>query len=239
MRPLALLVSVTALALSARADEPAAPPEPATPPALAAKSSSSPPATPAADAAGPATPAATAESLAEPKHQATVAEIRARLLEHLRKKTDENRPAHAKDAKEEKPAKADAKAAPPATAGAKPAEPAHVLPKYEIKQMPITELDLKLAKQNREIAQEKKNTEATPLDETLNGKKVSHFLSFLGGQSSDQRASVASERVYIMEQEKDLIEAIADAQTKEDKAELEKALADLRKTRRELEQSLR
>ncbi|HWA87579.1 MAG TPA: hypothetical protein VG710_15220 [Opitutus sp.] len=168
-----------------------------------------------------------------------MAEIRARLLEHLRKKTEENRPEHPKEPKAPKDAKAEAKPASAAPVAKDSSGPAQVLPKYEIKQMPVTELDLKLAKENREIAQEKKNTEPTPLDETLNGKKVSHWFSFLGGQSSEQRASVSSERVYIMDQEKDLIEAIADAQTKDEKAQLEQALADLRKTRRELEQSLR
>jgi hypothetical protein len=229
-RPLALLACLAALALAARAaDAPPAEPAPANPGA----------ATPASDTSDsnsktpPPSP---------PKHQATVAEIRARLLEHLRKKNEPAQVTHPAEQKNNKPAAAAAAQpapAKPSDTAPDPNEPTKVLPKVEVKQMPITELDVKVARQNREIAAEKKNTEPTALDETLNGKKVSRFFSFLGGQSSDQRASVASERVAIMEQERDLIEAIAEAQTKEDKAELEKALADLRQTRRELEQSLR
>ena len=257
MRFLAFLASVAAFALLARADESAATPNPApaapsaaaspsasaaspaddatTPPALAAH----PPPAPAHTAEEKPAPEPAAQPSPAPKHQTTVAEIRARLLEHLRRKTEDEKTGAPKEPKAAASTKADAKSTPAKTTAKNATEPAQFLPKYEIKQMPINELDLKLAKEDREIAQEKKNAEPTPLDDTLNGKKVSHWFSFLGGQSSDQRASVANERVYIMEQEKDLIEAIADAQTKDEKAELEKALADLRKTRRELEQSLR
>jgi hypothetical protein len=119
------------------------------------------------------------------------------------------------------------------------AETAKVLPKVDVRKGRITELDRQLDKQNQEIAREKKNTKPTPLDETLNGSKVSTALAFLGGQSSNDRASIAKERVSMMEEERDMIEAIAQATTKDEKEELQKTLDSMRAMRRELEQSLR
>lgn len=189
----------------------------------------------------------------EPK-QASPEEIKARLAEHARKKAAEAEAARAAAAKKETDTAA--VAAPVATgADAKPAAPADakdpkaaadtkqeaptVLPKVEVKKGKITELDRQLEKQNQEIAREKKNAKPTPLDDTLNGSKVSKVFALFGGQSSDDRANVAKERVAMMEEERDLIEAIAQAQTKEEKAELQKTLDDMRAMRRELEQSLR
>jgi hypothetical protein len=72
----------------------------------------------------------------------------------------------------------------------------------------------------------------------LNGSKVSSALAIFGGQSSDDRSTVAKERVAMMEEERDMIEAIAQATTKEEKAELQKTLESMREMRRELEKSL-
>ena len=47
------------------------------------------------------------------------------------------------------------------------------------------------------------------------------------------------DRVELMETEKDLIEAIARAKTKDEKKELQKQLDELKAVRRELEKSLR
>jgi hypothetical protein len=103
----------------------------------------------------------------------------------------------------------------------------------------ITELDRQLEKQNKEIAREKKNTKPTPLDETLNGPKVSKALALFGGQSSDDRSSIAKERVAMMEEEREMIEAIDQATTKEEKEELQKTLDSMKAMRREFEQALR
>lgn len=180
-----------------------------------------------------------------PPKQASPEEIKARLAEHSKKKAAEAAEAAKAGKKEANPTPA--AAAPvvaPGTPAPKPATPAAeeaptVLPKVEVRREKVTELDEKIAKQNEQIARERKNTKPTPLDETLNGPGVSKALAIFGGQSSDDRSSVARERVAMMEEERDLIEAIAQAQTKEEKAELEKTLADMRAMRRELEQSLR
>jgi hypothetical protein len=186
-----------------------------------------------------------------PKKQATKEEIQARLAEHARKKAAEPPPSTPTDA----PATPSATGAPVADPKSKPApvaadktdkqpaakttEPAAVLPKVEVRKDRITELDRQLEKQNQEIAREKKNTKPTALDETINGPKASKVFALFGGQSSDDRSNIAKERVAMMEEERDIIEAIAQATTKEEKEELQKTLDSMKAMRREFEQALR
>jgi uncharacterized membrane protein len=118
-------------------------------------------------------------------------------------------------------------------------EPATVLPKVEVKKNRITVLDQQLAKQEEDIARERKNLKASEVDLALNDAKVARPLSIFGGESAQFRQRVASERVQLMEAEKDIIEAIARARTKEDKAELQKQLDEIRAFRRELDKTLR
>jgi hypothetical protein len=133
--------------------------------------------------------------------------------------------------------------APPAAAPAKPVavaqQPATMLPKVEVKKDRVTVLDHNLAVQEKEIAREKKNSTPTELDKALNDSKVSKALAIFGGQSGDHRAAISKERVQMMQEEKEVIEAIAHAKTKEEKAELQKQLDELKALRRDLEKSLR
>src|SRR4030095_13594191 len=114
-----------------------------------------------------------------------------------------------------------------------------VRPKVEVTKSRITELDQKLAKQEQDIARERKNLKATEVDTALNDAKIARPLALFGGDSSQFRQHVASERVELMEAEKDLIEAIAREKTKEEKKERQKQLDELKAVRRELEKSLR
>ncbi len=138
----------------------------------------------------------------------------------------------------DKPAdkKSTASAAANATAAA---QPASVLPKVEVKKGRITVLDVQLAQQQQDIAREQALTKPTELDKALNDSKVSKSLSILGGQSADYRANLAKERVSMMQDESDLIEAIAHAKTKDERAELQKQLEELRAFRRDLEKNMR
>jgi hypothetical protein len=184
-----------------------------------------------------------------PKKQATKEEIQARLAEHARKKSAPT-PEPAAD-KPVSAATSDSKAAsvsPPATTKAAPATPVApapteeataVLPRVDVRKDRVTELDRQLEKQNQEIAREKKNAKPTPLDETLNGPKVSKIFGIFGGQSSDDRSNIAKERVSMMEEEREMIEAISQATTKEEKEELQKTLDSMKAMRRELERALR
>ena len=119
------------------------------------------------------------------------------------------------------------------------AEPATVLPKVEVRRERITVLDQKIAEQERDIAREKKNTKPSEVDTALNGPAASKALSIFGGESSSYRANIAKERVRLMESERDILEAMKSARTKEEKAELQKQLDEIRSMRRELEKSLR
>ncbi len=118
-------------------------------------------------------------------------------------------------------------------------QPATVLPKVEVKKGRITVLDQQLAKQDEEIAREKKNLKSSEVDLALNDAKVAKPLSIFGGDSAQFRKRVASERVELMEAEKDLMTAIAQAKTKKEKEELQKQLEELRTMRRELDKTLR
>jgi hypothetical protein len=114
-----------------------------------------------------------------------------------------------------------------------------VLPKVEVKKSRITELDQTLARQEQEIARERKNLKASEVDSALNDSKIAKPLAIFGGESTQFRQRVASERVELMEAEKDVIEAIARAKSKEEKQLLQKQLDELKAVRRELEKSLR
>lgn len=118
-------------------------------------------------------------------------------------------------------------------------QPATVLPKVEVKKSRITVLDQQLAKQDELIAREKKNTKPSELDKALNDERIARPLSILGGESTQVRKQISSQRVSLMEDEKDLIEAIAQAKTKAEKEELQKQLDALRAERRELERAMR
>lgn len=126
------------------------------------------------------------------------------------------------------------------SAAAKPAdEPATVLPRVEVRKDRITEVDREIYLQEKEIAREKRNTQQSEVDKALNSPKVSAALGIFGGESSAHRAGVASERVSLMQEEKDLLEQMRHAKTKEEKAELQKQIDELKAYRRELEKALR
>jgi len=114
-----------------------------------------------------------------------------------------------------------------------------LLPQVEVKKGRITVLDQKLAQQEMDIARERKNLQVSEVDSALNDSKIARPLSIFGGDSAQFRQGVASERVELMEAEKDLIEAIAFAKTKEEKAALQKQLNELKAMRRELDKSMR
>jgi hypothetical protein len=198
------------------------------------------------------------EAAAKPDVKET---MKARMLEDAKRKAAEaaKTPAPATVAKSAKDSKLPAALTAPAKTPASPppekppakkaeaaaanaqaaAQPAAVLPKVEVKKARVTVLDVQLAEQQREIAREEKLTKPTQLDKALNDSKVAQKLSILGGQSADYRAGLAQERVNMMKEESDLIEAIAHAKTKAERAELQKQLEELRAYRRDLEKARR
>ena len=116
-------------------------------------------------------------------------------------------------------------------------ETADVLPKVEVRRGRVTEIEREVFEQEREIAREKQKTKSSDLDRALN--EPNKALKIFGGESTKQRETVAKERVSLMESERDILEAIAYAKTKEQKNELRKELEQIRSLRRDLETALR
>ena len=144
---------------------------------------------------------------------------------------------------------------PPSTAAATPPAPASpsaptptaespaVLPQVEVRKGKFSERDYRLAQelnqQEQAIERERRNLKSTETDRALNDAQVSRTLSIFGGNSAAFRQRVASERVELLEAEKDIIEQIAIAQQPEEKKALQRQLEELRAMRRQLDQSLR
>ena len=102
--------------------------------------------------------------------------------------------------------------APAPAASAAPEAPA-VLPQVEVRKGKFSERDYRLAQelnqQEQAIERERRNLKSTETDRALNDAQVSRTLSIFGGNSAAFRQRVASERVELLEAEKDLIEQVS------------------------------
>jgi hypothetical protein len=199
----------------------------------------------ATTASSPATTPAQA-----PAPAVTEAMIRARRAEHLKAKvvakpitetaaprTDLPAALSANGTATTAAAPADTKAENPNDLAKSKSESADVLPKVEVRRGRVTEIEREVFEQERDIAREKQKTKSTDLDRALN--EPSKALKIFGGESTKQRESIAKERVSLMESERDILEAIAYAKTKEQKEALRKELEQIRSLRRDLESALR
>lgn len=167
-------------------------------------------------------------------------------------------PAPAANAAAEAPpspeAPAPAKSAPPAAAESKPTADAQAAPKpdadakaaavselppYQVSADRITELDIKIQKLAKEIAREQKHLKPSDLDDTMNNEKVTKPFRIFGGQSAEQRESVARERVSLMQAEQSLLESMKHATSQAEADELQQQVYDLQRTRRNLDEVLR
>ncbi len=161
--------------------------------------------------------------------------VRARLAERAKEKAEK--------ARAESPAAKEPDAGKPEAGPPQAAEPADddvtALPEMEIRQTRIHDLDLKIRQLNRDIRREQRKVKPTDADAALNNPKASRFMSIFGGKSAEQRASVAAERVYLMEQERDLLELMKLPMTAAKLRELEGQVDALRTVRRNLDIELR
>lgn len=121
----------------------------------------------------------------------------------------------------------------PASVAAAANQPTVTMPTVEVNKSKITELNRELHEEDLQIAREAKATRSTEVDTALNNPKFSP--SILGGNSTQARQALASERVELMEFEKSLLEAIKQARTAQEKAELKEQLDGVRQMRRELD----
>jgi Skp family chaperone for outer membrane proteins len=215
--------------------------------ACAAESS---PVAPAPEAAATTTSATAAGPAQASAPAVTEAMIRARRAEHLKAKvvakplnetaaprTDLPTALAANGSAAVPTVPADTKAENPNDLAKSKSEAADVLPKVEVRRGRVTEIEREVFEQERDIAREKQKTKSTGLDRALN--EPNKALKIFGGESTKQRETVAKERVSLMESERDILEAIAYAKTKEQKDELRKELEQIRSLRRDLESALR
>lgn len=134
-------------------------------------------------------------------------------------------------------------AATPAVAEAKTPEDSAqenvtTLPSMEVRNSRITELDLQIRKLDKQLERERKKTKSSDLDVSLNDAKAARKFSLFGGKSTEQRESVAAERVQLMEAEREILEAMKLPKSREELALLQKQVNDLQKVRRDLDLAL-
>ena len=197
----------------------------------------------AAEPAAPSTTKATEQNASDsaapaPSANVTEAMIRARQAERIKAKTATKPAAAPVSGKSETGAPAHLPAPNGAELAKAKAETPEILPKVEVRRSRATEIELEVFKQEKEIERERAKIKSTDTDRALN-QTSSKSLSIFGGQTTTQRESVAKERVSLMESERDLMEAIAYAKTKEEKEALRKELNEIKALRRDLESALR
>jgi len=129
---------------------------------------------------------------------------------------------------------------------AKPEEPKEsvaeeiiTLPVVEITRSRIRQIDVEIKRLDKAIKRERKQLTSTNLDQALNDPTVSKAAALFGGKSTVQRESVAAERVYLMETEKDLLEKQKVPMTQLELDLVRRQVEDLRTRRRELDITLR
>ncbi len=126
---------------------------------------------------------------------------------------------------------------PPAPLAAKPAAPAEVLelPKIQVTAQRIKSIDKDIKRLDKMIAREKAKVKSSELDKTLNNASLSHAAAILGGNSADHLSAVAATRVALLENERDVLEAMKRPTTLDELAMMEKEIEQLRETRRNLD----
>jgi hypothetical protein len=111
-----------------------------------------------------------------------------------------------------------------------------MMPKVVVQKQRITEVDRAVHAKDLEIEKEQEKTRATDTDKALNSSKISGgVMSIFGGRSAEVGEGLAAQRVSLLEIERDLVAEIALAKTKEEKADLQKQLDEIKAMRRDLE----
>jgi len=116
---------------------------------------------------------------------------------------------------------ADAPAPSEAAAHRPPSQPAYDLPELVISSSRITALDVQIRKLTKKIDRAKRSLKkSSSLDESLNTDDIPKLLSILGGYTTGQRKSLASERLTLMEAERSILEAMKHVRTHREEREL-------------------
>jgi hypothetical protein len=128
------------------------------------------------------------------------------------------------------PAKPEAKPAPTTTA-----DSVMVLPKIEVTASRIKKIDKEIKRLDKLIVRETEKVKSTSLDRTLNNNKLASAAAIFGGNSSEHLSAVAATRVALLENERDVLEAMKRPATLDELAMMEKEIEQLRLTRRNLD----
>lgn len=137
-------------------------------------------------------------------------------------------------------APAPAPAATPATQPAATAAPATssdvlALPKMQVTAERAKKIDKEIKRLDKMIAREKAKVKSTDLDKVLNNEKVAHAAAIFGGNSSDYLSAVAANRVGLLQEERDVLEAMKRPATIDELKMMEAEIEQLRTTRRDLD----
>ena len=125
-----------------------------------------------------------------------------------------------------------------ATTPARPApaaDPVLELPKIQVTAPRAKQIDKEIKRLDKLIGREKNKIKPTDLDKTLNNQKVATVAAIFGGNSADHMSAVAASRVMLLEQERDVFEAMKRPTTLEDLKMMEAQIEELRTTRRNLD----
>lgn len=131
----------------------------------------------------------------------------------------------------------------PASTEAKPAAPAakkarddvFVMPKFEVRTDRIRWLDREIRRTDKLIAREKAKVKSSDLDRALNNDKLVRAAAIFGGNTADHLSAVAATRVSILENERDILEAMKRPATLQEMEMFEEQIRQLRLLRRDLD----
>jgi hypothetical protein len=113
------------------------------------------------------------------------------------------------------------------------------LPKVEVTSARVKAIDAELKKIDKQIAREKKNLKSSNLDKSLNSDRAAKAATIFGGNSASHMVAVAATRVNLLESERAMLERLKFPRTEEDQALIEKEIANLRATRRDLDDAVK
>ena len=124
----------------------------------------------------------------------------------------------------------------PAAAPAPAASPdVLALPKMEVTAERAKKIDKEIKRVDKLIAREKAKVKPTDLDKVLNNDKVAHAAAIFGGNSADYLSAVAANRVGLLQEERDVLEAMKRPATIDELKMMEAEIEQLRTTRRDLD----
>ena len=109
------------------------------------------------------------------------------------------------------------------------------LPKIQVTGQRIKSIDKDIKRLDKMIAREKAKVKSSELDKTLNNASLTHAAAIFGGNSADHLSAVAATRVALLENERDVMEAMKRPTTLDELAMMEKEIEQLRETRRNLD----